>query len=188
MKRILPLILAAGCVLGMTSITHAQAIPVESGAIDYAGTGCPGGTANVSNNASDKNAASGLLFNNFTVRNERKNCAITIPLKVADGYQVAIPTITVKGYVAANTQAKLSVDAFFAGQSSTAITRTIQDNGNFEQVFKADSPSNWSKCGDSVNLRINVALIGQGAGEANLDTLEFDNQSLPSLVTYRTCH
>ena len=188
MKRILPLILAAGCVLGMTSIAHAQAVPVESGAMDYAGTGCSSGTATISNTASDANAAIGLLFDNFTVRNERKNCAITIPLKVAAGYQVAIPELMLKGHVAANTQARLSVDAFFAGQSTTAVTRNIQGNGNFAEAFNTSpNASNWSTCGDSVNLRLNVALIAQGAGEANLNTLEFDNQSPLSLVSYRAC-
>ena len=188
MKRILPLILAAGCGLGMTSIAHAQAAPVESGTVDYAGTGCPGGTANISTTASDKNAASDLLFDNFTVRNDRKNCAITIPLKVAAGYQVAIPQLTLKGYIAANTQVSLSLDAFFAGQSTTAVTRNIQGNGNFAEAFNTSpNASNWSNCGDSVNLRINVAMIGKGSGTANLDTLEFDKPSSQSLVTYRAC-
>lgn len=188
MKRILPLILAAGCALGMTAIAHAQTAPVESGTVDYAGTGCPGGTANVSHTTNDKNAAIGLLFDNFTVRNERKNCAITIPLKVAAGYQVAIPELTLKGYVAANTQARLSIDTFFAGQSTTAVTRNIQGNGNFAEAFNTSSnASHWSTCGDSVNLRLNVALIAQGTGEASLNTLEFDNQPPLSLVSYRAC-
>lgn len=45
----------------MTAIAHAQTAPVESGTVDYAGTGCSGGTANVAHTTNDKNAI-GLLF------------------------------------------------------------------------------------------------------------------------------
>jgi hypothetical protein len=180
MKRILYLILAAGCAVSMASSTHAAAI--EVGALDYAGTGCPSGTASITDTATFA-----IAFKQFTARNARKNCAITLPIKVAKGYQVSTPNLAIKGYVATNTTGSLSVDTFFAGQSTTAITHNIQGEREFVESFNNATNPNWSKCGDSVNLRINVAMIGHGSGEATIDTVNFANEDLLSALNYRTC-
>jgi hypothetical protein len=164
---------------------------VEIVGAEYGGNGCPEGSASVS--VSPDGQELSILFDKFiTVGNKaeerRKNCSLSIPIKVPQGFQISLYDADYRGYIAPETIGRLRAEYFFAGQRGPVFSRTFNGESDYnvrdQLVTVADV---WSRCGDSVNMRVNAAMSASGKGMATVDSFDLAHRGLVYHVKYRQC-
>ena len=167
--------------------SQSYAATVTLGQPSYGGTGCPSGSASAT--VSPDGQELSIVFDKFVAKNGRKGCALSIPVKVPNGFQVSIYTMDYRGYVAPKTTGRLSTDYFFAGQRSTPLTRVIKGESNYSERDTIATMKNvWSKCGESVNMRVNAGMAASGKGDATVDSVDVAHAGLVYHLQYRACH
>jgi Domain of unknown function (DUF4360) len=182
----------AGATLMAASIGPAFATDkvVIEGA-QYGGNGCPEGSASV--NVSPDGQELTILFDEFIAlgnkaSERRKSCNLSIPIKVPQGFQISLYDADYRGYVAPGTTGRLRAEYFFAGQRGPVFSRTFRGEKDYnvrdQLVTFADV---WSRCGDSVNMRVNAAMIASGQGMATVDSFDLAHRGLVYHVKYRSC-
>ena len=139
--------------------------------ISYNGSGCPLGS--VAENVSSDKQAFTLTFaeyiaeagNGLSIRDGRKNCQITLDLKIPQGWQFSIGTFDYRGFVYLsdrNMRAEHNTSYYFQGQGRTGrfreTMRGFQDDYyQFRQRVGLESLV-WSSCNASRALNINTAI------------------------------
>lgn len=168
------------------SVAPALAEPkVEIVGAGYGGTGCPGGSASVV--VSPDGQELSILFDKYIAQNGRKSCNLTIPIKVPSGYQISLFDADYRGYVSPATLGKLRAEYFFAGERGPVVARTIRGESNytFTDSLMAES---WSRCGDSLNMRVNSSMIAEGKGTAGVDSFDLARRGgFIYHIKYRGC-
>jgi Domain of unknown function (DUF4360) len=164
---------------------------VEILGAEYGGNGCPEGSASVG--VSPDGQELSILFDKFIAvgnkaEERRKNCNLSIPIKVPQGFQISLYDADYRGYVAPDTTGKLRAEYFFAGQRGPVFSRTFNGEQDYnvrdQLVTVADV---WSRCGDSVNMRVNAAMTASGRGMATVDSFDLAHRGLVYHVKYRQC-
>ena len=164
---------------------------VEILGAEYGGNGCPEGSAAVSVSPDGQELT--ILFDQFiAVGNKaserRKSCNLSIPIKVPQGFQISLYDADYRGYVAPSTTGRLRAEYFFAGQRGPVFSRTFRGENDYnvrdQLVTFADV---WSRCGDSVNMRVNAAMTANGQGMATVDSFDLAHRGLVYHVKYRQC-
>ncbi|MFN6464786.1 MAG: DUF4360 domain-containing protein [Nostoc sp. DedVER02] len=164
---------------------------VEIVSAEYGGNGCPEGSASVS--VSPDGQELSILFDKFIAvgnkaEERRKNCNLSIPIKVPQGFQISLYDADYRGYVAPDTTGRLRAEYFFAGQRGPVFSRTFNGERDYnvrdQLVTVADV---WSRCGDSVNMRVNAAMTASGRGMATVDSFDLAHRGLVYHVKYRQC-
>lgn len=132
----------------------------------YGGNGCPSGTASATLSPDQKELS--ILFDQYSVEvggftgknNDRKSCNLAIPVYVPAGYSISIYQVDYRGYalIPSGGQGQFNVEYFFAGAQGP-YTRQVY-NGPTDRNFLvqhnlAAEALIWTRCGESVNLRIN---------------------------------
>ncbi|MBH8556348.1 DUF4360 domain-containing protein [Nostocaceae cyanobacterium CENA357] len=157
----------------------------------YGGSGCPGGTASV--NVSPDGQELSILFDKFIAlannpRESRKSCNLTIPIKVPQGFQISLYDADYRGYVAPQTIGNLRAEYFFAGQRGPIFSRQFDGETNYNvRDSLATVADVWSRCGDSLNMRVNAAMAARGQGMATVDSFDLAHRGLVYHLKYRTC-
>jgi hypothetical protein len=167
MKKIL---LTLGLSLAfLSNYAHAQSV-LQLGYPAHAGSGCPAGTASAS--LTPDGSALTLLFDQYVAQAggdtrlamDRKNCNISIPVLVPEGFSVSILTVDYRGFVSIpfGGSARFSAEYFFAGSRGPIAARdflsgsegdfTITNNLGIQAMV-------WSACGADVNLRVNTNML-----------------------------
>ncbi|MBD2488896.1 DUF4360 domain-containing protein [Aulosira sp. FACHB-615] len=182
----------AGAVLITASVGPAFAADkVEILGAEYGGNGCPEGSASV--NVSPDGQELSILFDQFIAlgnqsSERRKSCNLSIPIKVPQGFQISLYDADYRGYVAPSTTGRLRAEYFFAGQRGPVLSRTFRGETDYnvrdQLVTVADV---WSRCGDSVNMRVNAAMTANGAGMATVDSFDLAHRGLVYHIKYRQC-
>jgi Domain of unknown function (DUF4360) len=158
---------------------------------EYGGNGCPEGSASVS--VSPDGQELSILFDKFIAvgnktEERRKNCNLSIPIKVPQGFQISLYDADYRGYVAPDTTGRLRAEYFFAGQRGPIFSRTFNGERDYnvrdQLVTVADV---WSRCGDSVNMRVNAAMTASGRGIATVDSFDLAHRGLVYHIKYRQC-
>lgn len=164
---------------------------VEIISAEYGGNGCPEGSASVS--VSPDSQELSILFDKFIAvgnkaEERRKNCNLSIPIKVPQGFQISLYDADYRGYVAPATTGRLRSEYFFAGQRGPVFSRTFNGESDYnvrdQLVTVADV---WSRCGDSVNMRVNAAMTASGKGMATVDSFDLAHRGLVYHIKYRQC-
>jgi hypothetical protein len=161
------------------------------------GSGCPDGsaTATVSPDGQEISISFSKFIADATKTIEsRKNCNLAIPVKVPAGFQVSLYTADFRGYVAPATTGKLNVEYFFAGQQGPKYVKELTGEIEYTETQELLG-SSFSKCGDSVNMRVNASMVAKGKGIASVDTLDVAHKGTvasipPHLIyhlKYKTC-
>ena len=157
----------------------------------YGGTGCPDRSASVT--VSPDGQELSILFDKFTAQGNistetRKNCNLSIPIKVPQGFQISIYDADYRGYVAPRTTGNLRAEYFFAGTRGPVFSRSFNGETNYNVRDSLATVANvWSRCGDSVNMRVNASMTAKGAGTATVDSFDLAHRGLVYHVKYRTC-
>ncbi|NDJ25179.1 DUF4360 domain-containing protein [Nostoc sp. B(2019)] len=164
---------------------------VEITGAGYGGSGCPGGTASV--NVSPDGQELSILFDKFIAlgnnpRESRKSCNLTIPIKVPQGFQISLYDADYRGYVAPQTTGILRSEYFFAGQRGPIFSRQFGGETNYNvRDSLATVADVWSRCGDSLNMRVNAGMTARGQGMATVDSFDLAHRGLIYHIKYRTC-
>jgi hypothetical protein len=157
----------------------------------YGGNGCPEGSASV--NVSPDGQELSILFDQFIALGNksseaRKSCNLSIPIQVPQGFQISLYDADYRGYVAPGTTGKLRAEYFFAGQRGPVFSRTFRAETEYNVRDKLVTVGDvWSACGDSVNMRVNAAMIASGQGMATVDSFDLAHRGLVYHVKYRQC-
>jgi hypothetical protein len=136
----------------------------------YGGSGCPAGSASIGLSPDLKSLS--IIFDEFIVeaggrkRMARKSCNIAIPVHVPQGMSVSIIKVDYRGFIsqARGSKSRLSTEYFFAGKRGPKLNRIFK--GALEEDFTLTDnlallAKVWSKCGKSVNLRVNTSLLSR---------------------------
>ncbi|MEA5600178.1 DUF4360 domain-containing protein [Nostoc sp. UHCC 0252] len=164
---------------------------VEIISAKYGGNGCPEGSASVS--VSPDGQELSILFDKFIAlgnqaEERRKNCNLSIPIKVPQGFQISLYDADYRGYVAPATTGRLRSEYFFAGQRGPVFSRTFNGESDYnvrDQLVTVGDV--WSRCGDSVNMRVNAAMTASGKGMATVDSFDLAHRGLVYHIKYRQC-
>jgi hypothetical protein len=158
---------------------------------EYGGNGCPEGSASV--NVSPDGQELSILFDQFVALGNksaeaRKSCNLSIPIKVPQGFQISLYDADYRGYVAPGTTGRLRAEYFFAGQRGPVFSRTFRGETDYNVRDKLVTVGDvWSRCGDSVNMRVNAAMIANGSGMATVDSFDLAHRGLVYHIKYRSC-
>lgn len=159
-------ILLSSVILGLTVSSQANAKePVYfKSPINFAGTGCPSGSASTVTGKNTK-----LLSINFKQFDAGKNaqsgerraaCNFAIPVHVTNGYQVSVLTADWRGY--AKGEAAFKRKYFFAGEPNVPTKTNQLDSKTGKHFLLQDSrihqAMNFSACGEDKILRINSSV------------------------------
>ncbi len=207
-NKLLSALLSTGfAITAAITVASAQpADPIRLGYPDVRGTGCPAGTASAS--LSPDQTALSILFDSYVVEagelvggalTGRKNCDISVPLKVPQGYAMSIIAVDYRGFVdlPKNASATFSSEYFFAGYpgpktSKTFVGTTPRLTQDYFIPHKLTVESMvWSACGADVNLRIrstlNVRVKSKyDQAQATLDSIDMASGIIYQLQ-FRSC-
>lgn len=187
--KFVKLLLAAA--LMSASISPALAQQVQILGASYGGSGCPDRSASVSVSPDGQELT--ILFDKFVAQGnvsaeKRKSCNLSIPIKVPQGFQISLYDADYRGYVAPKTSGNLRAEYFFAGTRGPVFSRTFNGETNYNvRDSLATVADVWSRCGDSINMRVNAAMTASGAGMATVDSFDLAHRGLVYHIKYRTC-
>ena len=189
--KFLKLLLATALMTAAITPAIAATPSVQILGASYGGNGCPDRSASVT--VSPDGQELSILFDKFTAQGNistetRKNCNLSIPIKVPQGFQISIYDADYRGYVAPRTTGNLRAEYFFAGTRGPVFSRSFNGETNYNVRDSLATVANvWSRCGDSVNMRVNASMTARGAGMATVDSFDLAHRGLVYHVQYRTC-
>lgn len=174
---------------------NAMAGGLELGAPSYGGTGCPAGSASVS--VSPDQSAVSVLFDQFLAeagrttgrRIDRKSCNLSIPVRVPQGYSVAVFQIDYRGFnaVPRGGYNRFDSEYFWAGARGPRISRTfagpLNDNFTVTDDLLATALV-WTPCGASTNLRVNASMMAQSNSYMDQTIGMVDSADISSALIY----
>ncbi len=164
---------------------------VTIGQPSYGGNGCPAGSASAT--VSPDGQELSILFDKFIAlgndpAQSRKSCNLVIPITVPQGFQVSLYDADYRGYVAPGTTGTLRAEYFFAGGKGPVFQRTFNGEANYDVRDSLATVANvWSRCGDSLNMRVNASMAARGRGQATVDSFDLAHRGLVYHVKYRSC-
>jgi hypothetical protein len=172
----------------------AQAQTITLGQPGYGGTGCPAGS--VSATLSPDSTSLSLLFDGYYVEAggttglsfDRKNCNVSIPVNVPQGYSVSVISIDYRGFnqLPNGGQSTFNVEYFFAGGRGPTFTRNFRGELSDEYLIHNELTAEstvWSACGAQVLLRTNSSIrVQTTAGRQALATV--DSQDVSAAIIY----
>jgi len=182
--------LATATIIAASSASASEEPKVEILGAGYGGSGCPAGSASAI--VSPDGQELSVIFDEYSAfansrRERRKSCNLTIPIKVPSGYQVSLFDADYRGYIAPNTTGRLRAEYFFAGERGPVFRRSLRGEQEYNVQDKLMA-SSWSRCGDSLNMRINSSMTATGRGMASVDSLDLARRGgFIYHIKYRAC-
>ncbi len=182
-------------IAGLLISSAAMAQSLQLGAPSYGGTGCPGGSA--STVLSPDNSELSILFDQYVAeagnttgkRVDVKSCNLAVPVRVPQGWSIAIFKVDYRGYTAipAGAQSRFNVEYFWAGSRGPRTTRIF--NGPINQPYTITDQLLaetlvWSPCGADVNLRMNTSMMAQSNSRMEQTLATVDSADVSSGVIY----
>lgn len=158
--------LSLGLALGTVAFAQTG---VQLGTPIFGGNGCPAGTASatISNDAQTLS----ILFDEYIAeagrstnrRMDRKACNVSIPVRVPQGFSVAIFKVDYRGFnfLPSGANSQFNVEYFFAGSQGPRYTENFR--GPIDEDYLISnrllaSSIVWSPCGEQVILRANSSM------------------------------
>lgn len=169
--------------------------------IAYGGSGCPQGSVG-SSFANDRKSFT-LIFDSFVASQgpgvpateSRKNCQMSVNLRVPNGFQFSIGTVDYRGYVSlpAGVTARQKATYSFAGSSAQVSSGTNFTGPVSKDYLSRDevpfSTVVWSACGAVAPVNINAEVrTSGGASQAQITTDSVDGKVQHILgLRWRSC-
>jgi Domain of unknown function (DUF4360) len=183
------LVLATVLTAPISSALAAERVEIQQPS--YGGNGCPAGSASASVSPDGQELT--VLFDKFIAlgndaANSRKSCNLSIPIRVPQGFQISLYDADYRGYVSPGTSGTLRAEYFFAGTRGPVFQRTFNGEANYNVRDSLTTIANvWSRCGDSLNMRVNASMSARGRGQATVDSFDLSNRGLVYHIRYRSC-
>lgn len=158
--------LVAGFLI-MLSASVASAQNLTLGTPTFGGNGCASGTARATLSPDGQQIS--ILFDNYIataggytqLEMDRKNCDIAIPVRVPQGYSVAVFAIDYRGFavIPEGGRVRFSADYFFAGRSSRRYSKEYQGPFNDNYTFRNELSTNNEAAGRGQFVKAGVANL-----------------------------
>lgn len=151
---------------------YGQSLPDDSFSYEIAainGSGCPAGTVSIGVSGYHQDLY--ISFSEFKgyagpdlpISLGRRNCQVSFDLNVPQGYQAALESYDVTGWMdlEENTYNILSSRTYFQGESQSSYSRiNIQGESSFGFAYRITVPEDsliWSSCNAERSLNVNLA-------------------------------
>jgi hypothetical protein len=180
----------------LLSLTSEAQISLVSG-VGSGGSGCPQGPADLVFNSQRKEIQ--IEFKNYVAvagskeaakTIDRKACALTIPVSVAPGYQIALGTVTLNGgaAIASDANGVVSLEAFFAGARGEVVESQLAKGRRSFRVSSSQAAPLFAPCGQAVNLRVNTSARIQAGPSGASSAIVVRKAALRLPLLVRACH
>lgn len=143
---------------------------IRLGTPGYGGSGCPANSASVTLSPDQK--ALSILFDQYIVEAgnssgrsfDRKSCNIAVPVRIPQGYSVAIFQVDYRGFnqLPSGGRSQFAVEYFFAGSQGPRQTRTFFGPASQDYLLTSHLAAEnlvWTPCGADTNLRVNTSML-----------------------------
>lgn len=190
------LLLMSVSLIAVLSAMQASAESLVLGEPAYGGNGCPAGTASV--NLSPDQSALSILFDSYIAeagnttgrRVDRKSCNISVPVRVPQGYSVALFQVDYRGFnvvPAGGAYTRINAEYFWAGSRGPTFAKnfvgSMNDNYTFTNGLVAQTLV-WTPCGADVNLRVNSSIMAQSNQRMDQTMIGVDSADITSGLIY----
>lgn len=180
----------------MLSGSLANAQEIQLGTPQYGGNGCPAGTASVTMSPDQQSLS--ILFDSYIAeagrttdrRVDRKSCNIAVPVRVPQGYSVALINVDYRGFnvvPSGGAYTRINADYFWAGARGPTFNKTfvgpLNDNFIFSNGLVARSVV-WTPCGADLNLRVNSSIMAQANTRMDQTMIGVDSTDVSSGIVY----
>lgn len=112
---------------------------------------------------------------------------------IIKGYTIGIMEKRITGFISvphndAGSYAQVTTTAFFAGYQGTKTQKKFDSagSGSFALEIGTDTVTTWSKCGATSSLRINTALLANGA-ETTIAFDSLEQHGLLYSISFKSC-
>lgn len=184
-------LLLVAAFLSLSSLANAQLRLGEPG---YGGNGCPAGSANVI--LSPDQTELSILFDSFMVEAsgrttvDRKSCNLAIPVHVPQGYSVSIINVDYRGFnsLPQGARSSLTAEYFFAGGRGPRTVRNFVGELNSDYLVNDRLQATalvWSRCGESVTLRVNASMMVQTNRRGDQALASVDSADVSTAMLYK---
>ena len=181
-----------GIVLGSSAFAQSG---VQLGTPAFGGNGCPAGTASAS--ITNDGQTLSILFDEYIAeagrttnrRLDRKACNVSVPVKVPQGFSVAVFKVDYRGYnsLPAGASSQFNVEYFFAGSQGPRYTENfrgpLDDDYLITNKLLATSLV-WSPCGQQVILRANSSMKATANARMDQTLATVDSADVQSGLIY----
>ena len=170
---------------------------IKLGQPSYGGNGCPAGSASVSITEDGKTMS--VLFDQFSAeagnttgrRIDRKSCNLRVPIKVPQGYSVALIGIDYRGFNAipgSGAYTEFNAEYFYAGSRGPRFTRRFQGPQSNEYLINNKLIATslvWSQCGAEVIFGINAAATAMANPQMQQTMMIVDSADITAGLLYQ---
>ena len=180
---------------GLMAVGIVQAQEIELGTPSFNGNGCDRYNTAVSLTPSGQGVS--ILFDEFIVssggdpnsRFDVKNCNISIPVHIPNGYSVSVFSVDYRGFAVVPRWGHVGFSAnyYFAGQAGKASERVFEYP--FEDDFLIrhqvrDGKFVWSRCGKDTTLRADTHLRAKGNNYGDETQAGVDSIDVTGAIEY----
>ena len=188
--------LVVASAVAMAFSVSAQA-SISLGQPQYGGNGCPAGSANISITEDGKTMS--VLFDSFSAeagsttgrRIDRKSCNIRVPVKVPQGYSMALIGIDYRGFnaIPANgAYTEFRAEYFYAGSRGPVFqkrfTGPLADSYLINNKLIATNLV-WSECGKEVIFSINANATAMSNSAMQQTMMIVDSADITAGILYQ---
>ena len=170
---------------------------IKLGQPSYGGNGCPAGSASVS--ITDDGKIMSVLFDQFAAeagnttgrRIDRKSCNLRVPIKVPQGYSVALIGVDYRGFNAipgSGAYTEFNAEYFYAGARGPRFSRRFQGPQNNEYLINNKLIATnlvWSQCGTEVIFGINAAATAMANSQMQQTMMIVDSADITAGILYQ---
>lgn len=183
--------------LVLASVAAQAQSGISLGQPSYGGNGCPAGSASVSITPDGKTMS--VLFDSFAAeagsttgrRIDRKSCNLRVPVRVPQGYSVALIGVDYRGFNAIpgnGAYTEFRAEYFYAGSRGPV----------FQQRFSGPRAENyainnkliatnlvWSECGKEVIFSVNAGATAMANAQMQQTMMIVDSADISAGILYQ---
>jgi len=195
MKAIKSLIVLSALVLASAAAEAQSGISLGDPA--YGGNGCPAGSASVTITPDGKTMS--VLFDSFAAeagnttgrRIDRKSCNLRVPVRVPQGYSVALIAVDYRGFNAIpgnGAYNEFRAEYFYAGSKGPVFQKrfTGPQADSYEITNKLLATNLiWSQCGKEVIFSVNASATAMSNSQMQQTMMVVDSADISAGILYQ---
>jgi hypothetical protein len=192
--RALKSLLVLAAIAVATTTVEAQQITL--GEASYGGNGCPAGSASISTTSDGRTMS--VLFDSFAAeagnttgrRIDRKSCNLRVPVRVPNGYSMALIAVDYRGFNAVPGQGaynEFRAEYFYAGSRGPVFQKRFQGpQADSFQITNNLIATNliWSACSKEVIFSINAAATAMSNSRMDQTMMIVDSIDISAGMIY----
>ncbi len=181
----------------MASLASEAQSGISLGQPTYGGSGCPAGSASV--NITGDGRTMSVLFDSFSAeagnttgrRIDRKSCNLRVPVRVPQGYSVALIAVDYRGFNAIpgnGAYTEFKAEYFYAGSRGPVFQKRFTGpQADSYQITNQLIATNlvWSECGKEVMFSINAGATAMANSRMDQTMMIVDSADISAGILYQ---